>query len=95
MGCVAHMGVPNWNWNVPNVQLDAAELCRSREQHPQEPGVNHPHSNDLALFVTGNYRSTDMDELPGIHKPLDRGIGGPGGSTTCRRDRIVLTHQAR
>lgn len=75
-GCAAHTGVPKWNWNVPNVQLDAAELCRSREQHPREPSMNQPHSNDLALLGTGNYRSADMDELPETRQPLDRGAGG-------------------
>lgn len=85
VGCA----VPNWNGNVPKVQL---ECCRSREQHPREPGEHHPHSRDLALFATGNYRSADVDELPGTHQAWDR---GPGGSTVCKRERIFLTHQAR
>lgn len=95
MVCAAHTGVPRWRWNVPNMQLDAAELCRSREQHPWEPSVSHPHSNDLALLITGNYGSADTDELPGIHQPLDGGAGGAGDSTTHKREGIVLTHQDR
>lgn len=57
----------------------AAQRCRAlqeQEQHPLEPSVNQPLSNDLALLVTGNYRSADTGELPAIHQPLDLGAGG-------------------
>lgn len=57
----------------------AAQRCRAlqeQEQHPLEPRVNQPLSNDLALLVTGNYRSVDTGELPAIHQPLDLGAGG-------------------
>lgn len=72
----------------------AARCCRALQEQGAASGVSHPHSNDLALLVTGNHSSADMDECSGIHQPLDRGAGRPGGSTTCKREGTVLIHQA-
>lgn len=76
----------NWNWNVPSVQLDAAEPCRSREIHPGEPGVSHPHSNHLALLAAGDHSSADTDQLPGIHSQGQAGLEAalhPKGKGLC------------